>query len=221
MQPNESESSRKLPLGLVAGVAALVVLGGAIVVGVVVAARSGDSATAVATAVPGNTGSFPAPPRGAVVFARQDGGDALALALRPAGRRLDLQASVVGRQGSGVRGLSVGFRVQPGPAQRLAAKPCGPGCYQASAPLPSRPRAVTVEVARGNKKTVWRVPVETWPLKDASALVARGDRVWRDLKSFEFAERLASDADGGVQSHWKVVAPTACRTRSRRAAPPA
>lgn len=207
MDPNESESTRKLPLRLAAGVAALLLLGGVIVVGVVVAASSnGSSASAVATAVPG-AGTFPAPPRGAVVLARQDGGDALALALRAAGGRLELQASVVGRQGTGVRGLSVGFGVQPGPTERFPAKACGAGCYRASAPLPSRPRVVTVEVTRGSKKTVWRVPLQTWPPKDASALVTRAAGVWRNLRSFEFAEQLASDADGGVQTHWKVVAP--------------
>lgn len=195
---------RRLPL---IGMVALFVLGAAIVAGVVLGARSTESRSVAVAPGGAAATSFPAPPRGAVVFARQDGSDALALAVRPQGQRLELQTSVVGRQGTGVRGLSVAFRVQPGQAGSIRATACGAGCYRASAPLPSRPRTVTVEVARRNGKTVWRVPIETWPPRPATELLSRTERVWRNLRSFAFTEHLASDADGGVDSTWKVVAP--------------
>jgi hypothetical protein len=202
---------RSVPGRLIAGVAALLVLGALAIVGVLVAARSGgSSATAVATA-PGFEGpeaAFPAPPPRSVVFARSDGTDALALALTPGERRLGLQASVVGGNGAGVRGLAVAFSIERASGNvRVAAKACGPGCYRATAPLPSAPRSVTVDVERAARTTTWRVPIETWPPRPAGALVLRAERVWRGLRTFQFSERLASSPENVVNSHWTVVAP--------------
>lgn len=191
---------------LIVGAVLLFLLGAVIVAGVVVAAQSGSSTVSATPATP-VAARFPAPPTGAVVFARQDDGDALALAVRPAGKKLELQASVVGRQGTGVPGLSVAFRLQPGSKAPLRATACGAGCYRATAPMPSRPRAITVEVARRGRKTVWRVPIETWPPRPATPLVTRAEKAWRHLRSFEFSEHLASDASGGIESAWRVVAP--------------
>lgn len=65
------------------------------------AASSSASASAVgAGAAPAP--AFPAPPSGAIVFARELGLDALGLAVEPARGKLGLQASVVGPEGSGV-----------------------------------------------------------------------------------------------------------------------
>jgi hypothetical protein len=196
-------------LPIVLGVIALFFLGALIVVGVfLVAARS--SSTAVAVAPAPNTpvaATYPAPPKDAVVFARQDGSDALALAVKPVGKRLQLQASVVGRDGMGVPGLRVSFAIAPGEGKRIAARACGPGCYRAEAPLPARPRAVRVEVARRKGTTTWRVPLERWPAAPATQLVSRAEQVWRDLKTVQFSERLASTATDHIQSTWKVVAP--------------
>jgi hypothetical protein len=131
--------------------------------------------------------SFPAPPPGAVVFAREDGPDALAVAVA----KSFVQVSVVGQQGTGVSGLAV--MVNGG---RTA--PCGPGCYRATT---SRPRVVDVRVGG----TLWHVRVPT--TRDASDLVTRVDRVWRTLRSLSFSERLGSDATHVVISEWRAVAP--------------
>jgi hypothetical protein len=202
---------RNAPVRLVVGVAILLVLGALAIVGVVVAAHSsGSGATAVATAssLPGLETEFPAPPPRSVVFARSDGENALALALRPEGRRLELQASVVGGDGLGVEGLSIAFTVEHGSGkERVTAKACGAGCYRASTPLPAAPRSVTVTVDRAARTTTWRVPIASWPLRSGAALVERAERVWRGLRTLEFTERLASSPENVVNSRWTVVAP--------------
>ncbi|HEY6460855.1 MAG TPA: hypothetical protein VIY73_11915, partial [Polyangiaceae bacterium] len=137
---------------------------------------------------------FPAPPAGAVVFSREDGPDALALALVPRGSRVLAQVSIVGQQGTGVNGRSVSI----GPAH---AAPCGAGCYRASVP---RSKAIGVKVGG----THWMVPLPSpWPPDDASVVVARAARVWRSLYSLAFSDRLGSDATHVVVSEWRAVAP--------------
>ena len=133
-----------------------------------------------------STPRFPAPPAGAVVFAREDGPYALALAVLP-GRA---QVSVVGQQGKGVSGLAVRI-------DGAAAESCGSGCY-------TGPAASPVDVRVGS--TEWRVDVPAGA-PDASALVARAARTWRALRSVAFSDRLASDASHAVESTWRAQAP--------------
>jgi hypothetical protein len=130
---------------------------------------------------------FPAPPAGAVVFSREDGPNALALAVT----RSFVQVSVVGQQAAGVPGLAV-------MVNRRQTIPCGPGCYRA--PL-RRPRVVDVRV--GATRWLVRVP----PVEDASTLVARATHVWRSLHALAFSDRLGSDATHVVFSNWRAVAP--------------
>lgn len=130
--------------------------------------------------------AFPKPPAGAVVFSREDGPNAVALAVLP-GRA---QVSVVGQQGTGVDGLSVAVNGTP-------AHSCGPGCYAARA---TRPLVVRVG------STTWRVDVPA-RTPDAAALVARATRTWRSLSTLAFFDRLGSDASHVVHTHWVVVAP--------------
>jgi hypothetical protein len=130
--------------------------------------------------------AFPKPPRGAVVFSREDGPDALALAVLP-GRA---QVSVVGQQGVGVDGLDV-------KVNGAVARSCGRGCYSASAIPP-----IAVQVGA----TKWRVSVPQ-RAPDASALVARATQTWRSLRTLAFSDRLGSDATHVVRSRWIVVAP--------------
>lgn len=140
------------------------------------------AAASPAPAAPG----FPSPPAGAVVFSREDGPDALALAVLP-GRA---QVSVVGQQGTGVDGLSV-------TVDGTRARPCGQGCYAARATPP-------IEVRVG--RTAWHVDVPA-RAPDASAFVARATRTWRSLRTLAFSDRLGSDATHVVDSRWIVVAP--------------
>lgn len=154
-------------------------------------AASAQQAPPVPTRTPR---AFPAPPAGAVVFAREDGPNALALALVPRGLHVLAQASVVGQQGKGVSGLSVAFGA-------VRASVCGPGCYRATI---VRPRAVDVRVGAMH----WRVALPSrWPPPDASAIVASAARTWRSLHSLAFSDRLGSDATHVVFSEWRAVAP--------------
>ena len=135
---------------------------------------------------PTPTRRFPAPPAGAVVFAREDGPNALALAIT----KSFVQVSVVGPQADGVSGLAV-------TVNGTATTACGAGCYRA----PVSKALLDVRVGA----TRWRVTVP--PVRDATALVARATHVWRSLRSLAFSDRLGSDATHVVLSNWRAVAP--------------
>jgi hypothetical protein len=150
------------------------------------------------------TTAFPAPPQGAVVFSRPDGSDVLALAVVP-GRRLGLQASVLGGQGEGVDGLTVSFRVDSRPAE---ASPCGAGCYRASVAAHGAPKLVEVKVVSEAKTTSWRVSMpRTWPAPDASSLVARATKVFRGLRTVAVRDWLASGPGHALFTRWTLIAP--------------
>jgi hypothetical protein len=196
-----------IALGLVAaGVAVLV-------------AATGNSAPALRppSVPPAAASPFPAPPRGAVVFARQDRNDVLALAVLPQAHGILLRTSVVGPQGKGVRGLRVSLAA--GVRGATPASACGAGCYQAVLALRSPPPALRVVVARRSRTTTWnvRLPAQ-WPAPDASALIARAARVWTRLRSLSYVDRLSSGPAHTVVSRWRVVAPDRRPMRSSTAA---
>jgi hypothetical protein len=180
----------------------LLAVGAALLVvatGLLTADRAGAHASSA------RASSFPSPPPNATVYSRQLGGDALALAVVPQrdGAVL-LQASVVGRQRNGVRGLHVTFAVA---GKRKTASACGPGCYRARLSLSGPPRAVDVDVA-GRTKPPWHVELPTtWPPRDASLLVSRAARAWRSLHSLSFRETLGSGVGPALVSTWRVQAP--------------
>ncbi len=148
--------------------------------------------------------TFPRPPLGATVFARQLGNNALALAVVPrGGTSVRVQASVVGRQGNGVKGLPVAFTIA---GRRKVATACAPGCYSASFSPARAPRAVDVQVA--GLKRPWHVELPVaWPPRDGTALVGRAGRVWRAQQSLSFQETLGSGVGQVVASSWRVQAP--------------
>jgi len=197
------------PLRLAAGIGALAAGAAAVVVAVLlfehtpgpVSSAAAPSPVAPAAAAPAPAPAvpgFPGPPAGGVVFAREDGPDALALAVVPRGATMHVQASVVGQQANGVRGLAVRFGA-------TAASPCGPGCYEAVVP---GARSVDLRVRGGAATTRWSVVLPSpWPPPGAAALVARAARVWRSLRSLVFSDRLASDPTHAVVSTWRAVAP--------------
>jgi len=148
---------------------------------------------------------FPAPPAGAVVFSRQQGRDALALAVLPHGSRLLLQASVLGPEGHGVKGLAVRFGVA-GRASRAVA--CGAGCYRATLTSRGRPREVVVDVRGGGAPAHWRVALpRQWPAPDATKLMAQAGAAWRSLRSLSYLDRLAAGPGQEVTTRWRIVAP--------------
>jgi hypothetical protein len=190
-------------VALAAGVAAVVLVAELLsrTPGPVQAAAPAASPAAPAPAPP----AFPAPPAGAVVFARADGSNVLALAARPSGTSLLLQASVVGPQGRGVAGLEASFSLGNRTARAAA---CGPGCYRTVVPAAGRPAAVLVKLRGGPAATSWRVALPgRWPPADATELIGRAGRVWRSLRSLTYRERLASDPAHAVTSVWRVAAP--------------
>ena len=120
---------------------------------------------------------FPAPPANATVYARQFGNDALALAVVPQrGNAVRVEASVVGRQGNGVPGLRLTFRVA---GLRKLAVACGAGCYRATFPTGRlRPRSVDVTVS-GSRNGAWHVALPgVWPPRPGGGpRGARGSRL--------------------------------------------
>ena len=183
----------------------LVVVGGfavlaAVVVVAVFALRSSPAPAPApprvlpATSRAANSG-FPAPPKGAVLYARQLGDEALALGVVPGRGGVLAQASVLGGQGKGVSGLTVTLNGK-------RAQSCGSGCYRVR--LAGRPRSVTVHV----RKTNWNVDLPTpWPPRDGTAIVDQATAAWRGLNSLSFEERLASSARHATRSTWRVEAP--------------
>jgi hypothetical protein len=155
-----------------------------------------------------NAPGFPSPPPGAVVFAREDGANVLALALVPGGRQLSLQASVVGPEGHGVAGLRVGFAVGTSAHGLIQARAAarGPGRYVAVVAVRA-PRFVAVTLAgRSKRRFVFALP-RPWPPTDATALVSRSGRVWRNLRTLVSHERLASDRRHVIHTRYRMAAP--------------
>jgi hypothetical protein len=192
------------------------VVGGALAVVAAIAAivavlATSSSSTRVATppAVAPATTRFPSPPAGSVVFAREDGGDVLALAVTARAHGVGLQASVVSPDGTGIAGLRVGLAAST--ATRTvgsAATACGRGCYRADVALTGRPTSIRVRVVAKAHTTTWHVALPaTWPPVDAAALVARATRVWNHLHSLSYVDRLGSDSTHVVIAHWQIVAP--------------
>jgi hypothetical protein len=179
------------------------------VAALVAASREPVGAPQPPSVAPAKAPAFPAPPRGAVVFAREDRTDVLALAVLPQPGGLLVRTSLVGQQGEGMRGLRVTLTVRGRSSQqKRLARACGAGCYGATLPLRSPPRSVRVDVRRAARTTIWNVqlPVD-WPARDASALVARATRVWKRLRSLTYTDRLSSGPEHTLVSHWRVVAP--------------
>jgi len=189
-----------------AALAATALAGGLIVAAVLLRPGAGASTTTsdLSTVPVSKRSGFPRPPKGAVVYSREMGADALALGVVPQGARILAQASVVGQQGDGVSGLKVGFTVQ-GVSKNAAS--CGPGCYEATLAVSGRPPSVDVDVG-GSTPTHWHVALPAaWPPRDATALLARAGRVWRSLRSLSFDETLASSPHHRAVSTWQLQAP--------------
>ena len=160
---------------------------------------AGGSGTS-SIAIPPAKGRPQLPPRNAVVQARQDGRLAVALATQPAKGGDRMIATIVDPANVGSDGLDVSFR--RGSARR-AGTPCGSGCYSAVLPK-TGPRAVDVDVA--GRTVEFQLPAR-WPAPDATALVRRANRTYRNLRSIAYAQRLASAPGVEVFSHWQEGAP--------------
>ena len=142
------------------------------------------------------------PPADAVVLGGEDDDVAVGLAASPRGRNVAVRVTALGQDGKGIDGLTV----------RIAgsdARPCGPGCYAATIPLPPPPRTVAVALSGAGAKpaTVRFVLPRRWPAPVATALVTRADRVFRSLGTLVIHERLASNARNAISTVYRVAAP--------------
>lgn len=165
--------------------------------------RLGTDTPTVET-VPTTQAGFPAPERGAVVYARAFGADALAVGFRPTDDGVSARASVIGADGSGVDGLNIAFRAG---GERVDAMSCGSGCYRAKLETNVLPRTVVVDVD-GDSTTRWTIRLSSpSPTTDAAAIVDRAGRTWRSLHSLSFDETLSSGPGRVVRSSWRVQAP--------------
>jgi hypothetical protein len=147
--------------------------------------------------------TFPSPPAGAVVYARQHGADALAVALVPGRTRTLVQVSLVGPDGRGVSGehVQVGART---------ATACGPGCYRTA--VAARPRALVVRIGGASERFAL---AEAWPPPRADRLLARAERAWRSLRTLVDRQHLASGPTTAIDTLWLSVAPDRVSYRIR------
>jgi hypothetical protein len=177
-----------------AGVAAAVLIA-ALVAGVAVLAGigSGHGSAVGTSSLTVGVAAPPAPPRGALVLAGESGSRAVALAVSH--RRLTV--TVLSPDGGPLSGLRLSFRVG---SRVVPARPCGEGCYAASAP---NARRVEVRLS-GSRPVVFRIPATT---RSGAAIVARASRVTRALRSLVYVESLRSGPTGGLLTTWRLRAP--------------
>ena len=182
-----------LKLLVLAGVVLLAA--GAVVAAIAFRSKPASLSASTEAALPTSNAGFPVPPKGGVLYARQLGGEALALGVVPNGGTVVAQASVLSGQGQGVSGLSVSLNGKP-------AAGCGSGCYKTT--LDGVPKSVTVHV----RSTTWNVSLPSpWPPRDGTAIVDQATAAWRSLDSLTFREHLASDATHSVTSTWRIQSP--------------
>jgi hypothetical protein len=168
------------------------------------ASPASSGSTSPSTSVPG----FPAPPSGAVVLAQQAGEDALGLAVKPAGKGVLLQASIVKPFPKPPPPKTVRFEVTAANGRTTttaAATPCGAGCWRATSPV-ARPRHVTVVLEPHTPSRVGFGLPAAWPPKSGAALVAKAAKTWFGLRTLVIDDRLG-DGHTTLDTVWKIVAP--------------
>ncbi len=168
-----------------------------------------NAVASIRSAAPAPSGPPALPPPGALVLAREEGKLAVALAAEPERRgRTRLTATIVGQDGTGVRGLAVTFRLRGTAGATLdPGAPCGSGCYTAVSGNRGKPLAVRVGFAGEEASSVrFRLP-SRWPAPEASALLRRATRTYERLRSVSYVERLSSGPGARVTSIGAQVAP--------------
>lgn len=198
------------------GVAAesVVLLGLLVAVAVLTALPPGRNAAAAtraraAIAEPNPPKPPKPPPPGAVVLANEDGKLAVALAARTVpGGRVELTATVVSPDNTGVNGLGVSFRLIGATGETQGpGHACGSGCYTALSPSVGRPLVARVTLAGTTVSSVQFPLPSRWPAPEAAALVRTATQAYRRLRSVAYVERLSSGPGAKVISTWKQVAP--------------
>lgn len=172
-------------------------------VGSAAALSAPGTATTTTTSIEGGriptptSPGYPSPPPGAVVFAREAGTRVLALAVVPGGARPLTRISVVNGQGAGQSGLEVS-------AAGTTLAPCGAGCYQGH--VPAHRLQGAVDVSLGGRSYGFRLP-PSLDLRSGAATMSRATRVWRDLRTLVWHERLAASPTDALHTVYRAVAP--------------
>jgi hypothetical protein len=148
---------------------------------------------------------YPVPPPGSVVLGGEAGQIALGLAVSPGRGKIGLQASVVGMQGPGVKGLSVRFEVHGSSGQKatVAGTGCGTGCYRTAVGI-RRPLRVVVHLS-GEKPVTFGMPA-AWPPPPAAVIVMQAASAWRKLHTLAFHQSLGA-GQVVLQTNYREVSP--------------
>jgi copper transport protein len=142
------------------------------------------------------------PPGDAVVLGGEDDDVAVGLAASPRGKSVAVRVTALGPNGFGIDGLAVRI-------EGAATRPCGPGCYAATIPLPRPPRGIDVALEGPGAKaaTAHFMLPRRWPAPSATALVTRVDRTFRALRTLVIHEHLASSSRNAIDTTYAVAAP--------------
>jgi hypothetical protein len=192
--------------GIVIAAGALLALAGIVIWMIRANDSPGGVAVPIVSPARARAGTPPPPPRGALVLARGHGDLAVALAARRAGSDIRLTATIVAADGTGLRGLRVGFAVD---GRRLGvAAPCGAGCYASEAPAAASASSVSIELGgpeRLSSTVAFELPAR-WPVPAAS-LLGDAERVFRSLRGVVYHERLSTGAGRAATTVWRSEAP--------------
>lgn len=154
---------------------------------------AGPQAASAPPPPPAAPASFPTPPAGAVVLAKEDRDLAVALAVSRDG---SMQASVIGQEGP-ASGLSVSL-------DGVSASACGPGCYRAKGRAAGTERVSIRGPNRPASTVSFTLPAAA---PAATAIVRRAERTWRGLETLVVHDHLSSGPGTAIDTIWRFKAP--------------
>jgi hypothetical protein len=162
----------------------------------------GDGGAATATTTAPAAATAAEPPPGALVLGGRAGDLAVGLAVRRTqADGLDLEASVLGPDGTGVENLDIVFTAGD---EEAAGRPCGGASYCASVPVPT-PTRVSVRVeTKPRARATFDIPRD-W--RSGTTLVEKATEAFNALETVRYDERLSSGAGTTLNSTWQVAAP--------------
>jgi hypothetical protein len=141
-------------------------------------------------------------PVGTLVLGEQAGGLAVGLAVQREPDALELEAHVLGPDGIGANGLGVEFSSG---TVAVAGTPCGPARYCASLrATPPVKLDVRIEGSGEPASARFELPAR-W--KPAAELLAEATRVYDELRTVVYDERLDPGNGNPLETRWRVAAP--------------
>ena len=160
-------------------------------------------ATAQGEPAPPAAATVEQPPAGTLVLGGQAGTLAVGLAVRRTGPdALELEAHVLGPDGLGAEGLGVEFTSD---TVAVAAIPCGAARYCASLRA-AVPGEIDVQIDGSGEPASARFELPaSW--KPAGELVAGATRVYDELRTVVYDERLDPGRGRALETRWRIAAP--------------